>query len=198
MIRLAVLLSGSGRTLQNFIDRIKAGTFDARIEIVVSSKEGVQGIDRARAAGIPVAVIPRKDFTSDREFSEAVTERLRAAGFDLIALAGFVHLYHFPPEWRGKVVNIHPALLPKYGGKGYYGHRVHEAVLKSRDIESGCTVHFADSTYDTGPIILQKRVPIHRGDTPETLAARVFEAECEAYPEALLRVARGQVSYPTP
>jgi formyltetrahydrofolate-dependent phosphoribosylglycinamide formyltransferase len=195
MIRLAVLLSGSGRTLQNFIDRIKAGTFDATIEIVISSKEGVQGIDRARSAGIPTVVIPRRNYPSDREFSEAVTQALRKAQFDLIALAGFVHLYHFPGEWRGKVLNIHPALLPKYGGKGYYGHRVHEAVLRSKDIESGCTVHFADSAYDTGPIILQKRVPIHRGDTPELLAARVFEAECQAYPEAIEQVARGRVKF---
>lgn len=196
MIRLAVLLSGGGRTLQNFIDRIQAGTFDARIEIVVSSRDGVQGIERARSAGLPVAVVERRAYRNDREFSAAITEVLKGYRFDLIALAGFLHLYEFPDAWRGRVLNIHPALLPRYGGKGFYGHFVHEAVLRSGDRESGCTVHFADSTYDTGRIILQKRVPVQPGDTPETLAARVFEAECEAYPEAIRRVGSGELLPP--
>ncbi len=196
MIRLAVLLSGSGRTLQNFIDRIRAKTLDARIETVISSRGDVRGVERAKAAGLPVTVIERKKYRTDEEYSQALTQALREATFDLIALAGFVHLYKFPPEWLGKVVNIHPALLPRYGGKGFYGHRVHKAVLQSGDRESGCTVHFADFRYDSGPVILQKKVPVRPGDTPETLAERVFEAECEAYPEALQGLSEGRFRYP--
>jgi formyltetrahydrofolate-dependent phosphoribosylglycinamide formyltransferase len=185
MIRLAVLISGSGRTLQNFIDRIADGRFDARIEIVISSREGVQGIDRAGAAGLPVAVVPRRSYGSDAGFSETITRILRGYEFDFVTLAGFMHLYRFPAELEGRVLNIHPALLPKYGGRGFYGTRVHRAVLRAGDRESGCTVHYADLRYDSGPILLQRKVPVLPGDTEESLAARVFEAECEAYPAAL-------------
>jgi len=118
-----------------------------------------------------------------------VTQVLERYPIDLVLLAGFVHLYLFPPKWAGRVLNIHPALLPRFGGKGFYGRRVHEAVLRSGARESGCTVHFADERYDHGPIILQKKVPVLPGDTPESLAERVFQAECEAYPEAIRRVA---------
>ena len=112
---------------------------------------------------------------------------------DLVIMAGFLRRWIFPAAYEGRVLNIHPALLPKYGGKGYYGHHVHEAVLKAGEKESGCTVHFADHHYDRGPILVQKRVPVLPGDTPDTLAARVFEAECEAYPEAIELVASGRV-----
>ncbi|MFN3485699.1 MAG: phosphoribosylglycinamide formyltransferase [Planctomycetota bacterium] len=188
-IRLGVLISGGGRTLQNLIDRIRDGSLCARIEVVVSSAPDAPGLERARRHGLPAEVVSRRDYPDPRRFSRAVTEVLERYPIDLVILAGFVHLYLFPPKWAGRVLNIHPALLPRFGGKGFYGRRVHEAVLRSGARESGCTVHFADEQYDHGPIILQKTVPVLPGDTPDTLAERVFQAECEAYPEAIRRVA---------
>lgn len=193
-VRLGVLLSGSGRTLQNLIDRIADGSLRAKIEVVISSDPKAFGLERARKAGIPDVVVARKPFKDAESYSRAMTEALERHPVDLIILAGFIHLYLFPAKWTGRVLNIHPALLPDFGGKGFYGHHVHEAVLKSGAKESGCTVHFADQRYDTGAIILQKRVPVLPGDTPDALAERVFKAECEAYPEAIRRVAAGEVA----
>jgi phosphoribosylglycinamide formyltransferase 1 len=200
-IRLGVLLSGSGRTLQNLIDRIQDGSLPARIEVVISSHPGVKGLERAEKLKIPAVTVDFNQFVNaegkrdDRAFSDAVTKQLDRYPVDLVIMAGFIRRYLFPKKYEGRVLNIHPALLPDFGGKGYHGERVHEAVLKKGVKESGCTVHVADLEYDRGPIILQKRVPVLPGDTPETLAARVFEAECEAYPEAIRRVAaeRGAV-----
>jgi phosphoribosylglycinamide formyltransferase 1 len=197
-VRLGVLLSGSGRTLQNLIDRIEDGSLPARIEVVVSSHSDVKGLDRARKANIPAATVNWKSFT-EKTFSEAVTAELDKYPLDLVIMAGFIRRYLFPKKYEGRILNIHPALLPEFGGKGYYGHAVHEAVLKSGAKESGCTVHFADLQYDHGAHVLQKRVPVLPGDTPELLAERVFQAECEAYPEAIRRVAagRGAVTCPS-
>lgn len=192
-VHLGVLLSGGGRSLQNLIDRIADGTLNARIDVVLSSDPDALGLERARKAGLPDVVVARKPFKDAESFSRTVTEALERHPIDLVIMAGFIHLYLFPPKWAGRVLNIHPALLPEFGGKGFYGHHVHEAVLKSGAKESGCTVHFADHRYDTGAIILQKRVPVLPGDTPEALAERVFQAECEAYPEAIRRVAAGEV-----
>jgi phosphoribosylglycinamide formyltransferase-1 len=187
--RLAILLSGSGTTLQNLIDQIADGRLTARIVQVVSSKSNVQGIERARSAGLPTAVVERKQFDSVEAFSAATFEHCRAARADLVCLAGFLQLLRIPAEFAGRVLNIHPALLPAFGGKGMYGHHVHEAVLKAGVAESGCTVHLVDDEYDHGPIVVQKRVPVRPGDTRDTLAARVFAAECLAYPEAIQIVA---------
>jgi len=197
-VRLGVLLSGSGRTLQNLIDRIEDGSLPARIEVVLSSHAGVKGLDRAKKANIPAVTVNWKSFT-EKTFSDAVTEELDKYPLDLVVMAGFIRRYLFPKKYEGRVLNIHPALLPEFGGKGYYGHAVHEAVLKSGAKESGCTVHFADLQYDHGAHILQKRVPVLPGDTPELLAERVFQAECEAYPEAIRRIAagRGAVTCPS-
>ncbi len=181
-MKLVVLVSGSGTTLQNLIDRIRDGRLKATITGVVSSKPGVLGVERARAAGIPVAVVepkPRETF-SDRVFAA-----VRGFEPDLVCLAGWLHLVKIPPDFHRKVLNIHPSLLPAFGGQGMYGRHVHEAVLAAGVTVSGCTVHYADDTYDTGPIVLQREVPVLPDDTPETLAARVFEAECEAYPAAI-------------
>lgn len=177
---LCVLISGGGTTLQNFLDRIAAGTMAARIVGVVSSKADAFGVERAKRAGLPVVVEPKGPGFADR-----VWAAVRAFRPDYVCLAGWLHLLPIPTDFHRRVLNIHPALLPKYGGKGMYGRHVHEAVLAAGETESGCTVHYADDTYDTGPVILQKRVPVLAGDTPETLAARVFTAECEAYPEAI-------------
>ena len=193
ILNLAVLISGSGRTLQNFIDLIAQGKLPATIQVVISSKSGVAGLERAREHNIPAFVVDRKQYKSKDEFSRDINDILKKYSPDLITLAGFLHLYVIPPEYHRKVLNIHPALLPDFGGDGFYGDKVHQAVLDAGVKESGCTVHFADNTYDTGPIILQKRVPVLAGDTVHTLADRVFEAEKEAYPEAIRLFAEGKI-----
>lgn len=190
IINLAILLSGSGRTLQNFIDLIKAGELAARITVVISSVEGAYGLERAKQNNIPAHLIPRKAFANKKDFSDAIVKCLAQYPVDFVLMAGFIHLFLIPDELMGKVINIHPALLPKFGGKGMYYHHVHEAVLRAGEKESGCTVHFADNIYDHGPIILQRRVPVLPGDTPESLAERVFKEECIAYPEAVRLLAQ--------
>lgn len=189
-IRLAVLLSGSGTTLQNLIDR-RAGD----IAVVVSSKPTAYGFERAKAAGLPVAVIERKTFGDVEEFSEAIFAQCRAAKVELICLAGFLQLLRVPDDFAGRVLNIHPALLPAFGGKGMYGHHVHEAVLAYGAKVSGCTVHFVDQEYDHGPVVLQRAVEVREDDTPDALAARVFAAECEVYPEAIRLFAEGRLRF---
>lgn len=188
-VRLGVLLSGSGRTLQNLIDRIDDGSLPARIEVAISSHPGVKGLDRAAAKQIPPITVDWTMYADSKAFSAAVTKELDRFPIDLVIMAGFIRKYLFPKKFEGRVLNIHPALLPDFGGKGMHGERVHEAVLKSGVKESGCTVHIADLRYDKGTIILQKRVPVLSGDTVKTLQERVFLAECEAYPEAIRRMA---------
>jgi formyltetrahydrofolate-dependent phosphoribosylglycinamide formyltransferase len=184
-IRLAVFLSGSGTTLQNFIDRIADGRLRARITVVVSSKADVLGLERAKKAGIPTAIVERKKCASVEEFSEKLFGHCRQAEAELVCMAGFLQLIRVPEDFIGRVMNIHPALIPAFCGKGFYGHHVHEAAIGSGVKVSGCTVHFADNEYDHGPIILQRTVPVLDDDTPDSLAGRVFEQECEAYPEAI-------------
>jgi formyltetrahydrofolate-dependent phosphoribosylglycinamide formyltransferase len=191
--RLAVLLSGSGRTLQNIIEHIQSGKLDAEIVLVISSKKGAYGLKRAQMHGLPTVTVPRKGFANDEEFSKAITSQLDRVQPELILMAGFLHFYRIPAHYLGKVMNIHPALLPGYGGKGFYGLKVHQSVLMSGVKESGCTVHFADNIYDHGPIILQRRVPVYPEDTPETLAERVFKEECIAYPEAIRLFQQGKL-----
>lgn len=192
-ISLGVLVSGSGTTLANFIAKIDRKELDARIACVVSSRRSAGGLEKARAAGIPTAVVSRKEHADTASFSDAVSEALRGHGPDLVIMAGFLSLWTIPDDFSGRVLNIHPALVPLFSGKGYYGKRVHEAVLESGMKIGGCTVHFADNVYDHGPIVLQRAVPVRFEDTPETLAARVFEAECEAYPEAVRLYAEGRL-----
>ena len=184
--RLVVLISGSGTTLQNLIDRIAAGELPAAIVGVVASRAGIFGIERARRAGLSVTIVDRKPVES---FSERVFAAVRPTQPDLVILAGWLHLLTIPPDFENRVLNIHPSLLPAFGGPGMYGRHVHHAVLASGAKVSGCTVHYADNTYDTGPVLLQREVPVLESDTPESLAARVQAAECEAYPEAIRRIA---------
>ena len=186
-LRLAVLISGTGRTLENLIGKIEG------IRVVLSSVKDAPGLQHAAKAGIPHVTVSRRDFPDTETFSRAVAKALEPHPTDLVLLAGFLHLWSFPDRYKGQVLNIHPALLPAFGGKGFHGRRVHKAVLKSGARESGCTVHFADHEYDHGPILLQRRVPVLPDDTPDTLAARVFEQECIAYPEAVRRIADGRV-----
>jgi phosphoribosylglycinamide formyltransferase 1 len=192
-IRLAVLLSGSGTTLQNLLDRIADGRLSAEVVLVVSSKADAYGLERARRAGIPSMVVGREKAVPLEAFSERIFAACRAARVDLVCLGGYLQLIRVPDDFLGRVMNIHPALIPAFCGKGYYGHRVHEAVLAYGAKVSGCTVHFADNEYDHGSIILQRAVPVLDDDTPQTLAARVFEQECEAYPQAIRLFAEGRL-----
>lgn len=188
-VRLAVLISGGGTTLANLMARIGDGTLDATIEIVIASRPGLAGSDKAVAAGLPVYVAGRTAFTDVDAFSRHVFEACEAADVELVCLAGWLQLLRIPPRWAGRVLNIHPALLPKFGGRGMYGRHVHEAVLAAGEAESGCTVHVVTDEYDAGPVVLQRRCPVLPGDTPQSLAARVFEQECAAYPDAIRQFA---------
>ena len=184
-IRLAVFLSAGGTTLQNLLDQIEAGRLSARVVLVLSNRADAFGLVRAERAGIPTAVVERKDFPSREEFSQRLFEFCREAQIDLVCLAGFLQLIVIPENFVGRVMNIHPALIPAFCGKGYYGHHVHEAVLRYGVKITGCTVHFVDNQYDHGPIILQRAVAVEDDDTADTLAARVFAEECKAYPQAI-------------
>jgi formyltetrahydrofolate-dependent phosphoribosylglycinamide formyltransferase len=184
-IQLAVLISGSGTTLQNLIDRIRAGSLDAKIAAVLASRPGIQGIDRARDAALPFHLVERSKYPDTAAFSRDIFKICADAGVALICLGGWLSLLDIPEAFAGRIMNIHPALLPSFGGKGMYGQRVHQAVLNHGCKISGCTVHFVDRAYDSGPIILQRTCPVMEDDTPETLAHRVFEEEKIAYPQAI-------------
>lgn len=192
-LRIAVLISGGGTTLKNLIEKIAAGALRAEIALVVSSNPTAGGLRFAEEGSIPVAVLERKAFPSQDAYSEAIFDRCRAAGAEVVVMAGFLKRLTIPPDFANRVTNIHPALIPAFCGEGFYGHRVHEAVLEYGAKLSGCTVHFADNHYDHGPVILQQAVPVLDDDTPDSLAARVFEAECQAYPAALQLIAEGRV-----
>ncbi len=188
---LAVLLSGSGRTLENLLRTIDLGELAARVVTVVSSVPRVRGLEITTAAGIPHATVRRRDYPDDGAFSAAIYDQLTPYQPDLILLAGFLRRLVVPPQLTGRILNIHPALLPEAGviaaGQGFYGARVHAAVLASGASESGATVHVVDNAYDAGPVVQRTVVPIIPGDTPETLAARIFAAECALYPAAIRR-----------
>jgi len=193
-VRLGVLLSGSGRTLQNFLDLQRAGHLKAHVVKVVSSRPDAYGLERARRHGVPAVTVSRRNYESIEEFSDAVTAELAAERVELVAMAGFLSLYRIPEAYAGRAINIHPALLPSFGGKGFYGDKVHQAVLDYGCKVSGCTVHFASNQYDKGPIILQKSVPVLEDDDAHALAERVFAMEMEAYPEAIDLFAEGRLS----
>ena len=193
-LRLAVLLSGSGTTLQNLMDLAAAGELPAEIALVVSSRRDAFGLERAKKAGIPTAVLRPRDFPSGAEFTSGVFEKLEEAGAELVLLAGFMVKIGVPARWANRVMNVHPALLPAFGGKGLYGHFVHEAVLAAGCKVTGATVHFVDREYDHGPIVLQQAVEVREDDTAETLAARVQAAERELYPQAVRLFAAGRLA----
>jgi len=174
--RLAVLLSGSGRTLQNLIDRIGDGRMHATIAGVGSNRADAFGLQRALENGLEARTL------ADASATWAWIEELDV---DLVVLAGYLKLLPIVPEFAGRVLNIHPSLLPRHGGKGMHGDRVHQAVLAAGDRESGCTVHLCDDHYDEGRVLVQARVQVLPGDTATALAARVFAAECEAYPAGI-------------
>jgi len=192
-IRLAVLLSGGGTTLLNLLRCIDEGLLNAEIPLVVSSRSTVAGVQHAEKAGLAVRIIRRKDYPDIDAFSKTLVEAIDAATVHLVVQAGWLCLWELPPRYVNRVMNIHPALLPSFGGRGMWGHHVHEAVLNAGCKVSGCTVHFCTNEYDRGPIIVQRTCPVMEDDTPETLAARVFEQECIAYPEAIRLFAAGRL-----
>lgn len=183
--RIACLISGSGRSLENLAEQILRLDMPARIVLVISSRPGVRGLEIAETFRFPHRVISPKDHSDEESFALANWSAIRQADCDFVALLGYLSFLPIPRDYQDRVLNIHPALLPKYGGKGMYGRHVHQAVLDAGDTESGCTVHFANNEYDAGPILLQRRCPVLPDDTVETLAARVFEEEKKAFPAAL-------------
>ncbi len=190
---IAVLISGGGRTLRNLIQRADAGNLDVDIRLVISSSRAAGGLKHARASSIEALVVAPDECPSPEAFSQAVFEPCRQAGVQLVVMAGFVKHVPIPVDFENCVVNIHPGLIPAFCGQGFYGHLVHSAVLEYGAKVSGCTVHFVDNQYDHGPIILQRTVPVADDDTTDTLAERVFELECEAYPDSLQLIAEGRV-----
>jgi len=193
-LRIGALISGGGRTILNLLDHIQQGNLPAEIRAVISSRSAVSGVDRMKEAGLPVTVIRKKDYDNLEAFSEALEKQLSQADVDLVVQGGWLCLWKIPERFHHRVMNIHPALLPSFGGQGMWGHHVHEAVLEAGCKVSGCTVHFCTDEYDSGPIIVQRTCPVREDDTPETLAARVFEQECLAYPEAIRLFAEGRLT----
>lgn len=189
-LRLTILLSGRGSTLANLLERIgRGGLSGTRVVQVISSRGEAGGLAIAREAQIPTQVVSPKAFDHIDAFSAALALAIGKTPTDLVLMAGFLSLWRIPPAWAGRVLNIHPSLLPAFGGRGLYGRRVHEAVLRAGVAESGCSVHVADNEYDHGPVVARRRVPVQPGDTPETLGARVQAAERELYPAVLERIA---------
>jgi formyltetrahydrofolate-dependent phosphoribosylglycinamide formyltransferase len=193
-LRLAVLISGGGTTLKNLLEKIAAGELDAQIELVISSDPQAGGLKYAAEAEIPHEIVRRGDFDSIVDFSRVIFDHCRQCNVQLVVMGGFLKQVEIPPDFENRVTNIHPGLIPSFCGQGFYGSRVHQAVLDYGCKISGCTVHFVDNEYDHGPIIRQHVVEVLEDDTVETLAARVFLAEREAYPQALQDYARGRIT----
>jgi len=190
-LRIGVLISGGGSTLANLHSRIADGRLpDVEIVQVVSSRPDTRGVALSREAGLPTCVLRPRDFSVAEDFSAALNAAMDAAAVELVVMGGFLCFWRIPLHYLGRVVNIHPSLLPAFGGRGMFGHHVHEAVLAAGVAESGCTVHLADNEYDHGPIVAQRRVPVLPSDTPDSLAARVGECERELYPDVIARIAR--------
>jgi formyltetrahydrofolate-dependent phosphoribosylglycinamide formyltransferase len=180
--------------LQNLIERIEANKLDVQIVCVVSSRADAYGLVRAENHNIPTALVPRKDYRDTASFSAAVWDEIREHDVDLVVMAGFMSLLDVPDDFTNRIVNVHPALIPSFCGKGMYGHHVHEAVIAYGAKVTGVTVHFANAAYDEGPIILQAPVPVLEDDTPDTLADRVQAKEREIYPKAIQLIAEGRVT----
>jgi len=185
--KLAVLFSGGGTTILNILDYIEDGKLDAEIVLSIASRRDLTGIDRLADRGVDVA-IAKQDGDSIEVANTKIQAWLKEAQPDLILLCGYLRLLKIEPWMEGRVLNIHPALLPDFCGKGMYGNHVHEAVIKSGEKVSGCTVHYVDEQYDNGPTIIQKTCEVKTSDTPQILAQRVFTLECQAYPEAIKAV----------
>jgi formyltetrahydrofolate-dependent phosphoribosylglycinamide formyltransferase len=192
-LRIAVLLSGAGTSLENLLEHIESGRLDAQVVAVIASKAQAAGLERARRRGIPARAIPRRDYPDVEAFNDALHAELAPHAVDLVALLGFLSPFRTRGRYNGRVINVHPALIPAFSGRGFYGHRVHEAVLESGVKLTGATVHFADDEYDHGPIILQEAVPVLDDDTPDSLAERVQQIERRLVPQAIQLFAEGRL-----
>lgn len=194
MLPIAVFISGGGTTLRNLIAARDAGTLPVDFRLVISSTRSAAGLEIAERAGIPSQVVRRQAFGDDAaRYSAAMFGPCRDAGCQLVVMGGFLKHVLIPEDYLSRVINIHPALIPAFCGAGMYGRRVHAAAIEYGVKISGCTVHFVDNHYDSGPIILQRTCPVADDDTPDTLAARVFEQECQALPDAIRRFAAGEL-----
>lgn len=191
-LRIAVLLSGGGTSLENLFDHIDKG-LPAQVEVVISSKQNAYGLERARLHGVPAVAVSRKKLPDLTSFNDAIHAELAKHEVDLVALLGFLSLFELRGKFEGRTLNVHPALIPAFCGQGFYGERVHQAVLDSGVKISGATVHFVDEEYDKGPIISQEAVPVLEGDTIARLSARVIAAERRLVPEAIRLIAEGRV-----
>ena len=191
-LRVGVLLSGEGTSLENLCERIDAGEVPAEIAVVIASKEKAGGLERARRRGIAAVAVPRKHHPGIGEFNDRIHVELEKHGAELVALLGFLSPFEIR-GYAGRVINVHPALIPAFSGRGFYGRRVHEAVLAQGCKVTGATIHFADAEYDHGPIILQESVPVRDDDTADTLAARVQQLERRLLPEAIRLFAEGRL-----
>ena len=192
-LRIGVLLSGTGTSLENLCEHIDAGGLRARVVVVVSSREKALGLERARRRGIPAFAVPRRQYPEVKHFNDALHATLEPFDLDLVLLLGFLSPFELRGRFEGRAINVHPALVPAFSGTGFYGPRVHEAVLEAGVQVTGVTVHFVDEQYDHGPIIVQEAVPVLDGDTPETLAARVQAVERRLVPEAVRLFAAGRL-----
>jgi phosphoribosylglycinamide formyltransferase-1 len=193
-LRIGVLLSGSGTSLENLCERIDAGEVPAEVCVVISSQARAFGLERARRRGIPACAVPRREHPDAREFNDRLHEILARHGAEFVALLGFLSPFETRGRFDGRAINVHPALLPAFGGRGFYGKRVHEAVLEAGVKVTGASVHFVDAEYDHGPIILQEAVAVRDDDTPETLAERVQAAERRLVPEAIRLYAEARLT----
>jgi len=193
-LRIAVLLSGSGTSLENLFEEIDAGRLRAEVVAVIASKKDAYGLERARRRGVPAFAVPRREHPDVGAFNDAIHAILSEHEPELVTLLGFLSPFETRARYDGRTLNVHPALIPAFCGKGMYGHRVHEAVLEAGVKLTGATVHFVDAEYDRGPIVLQEAVPVQEDDTPATLAERVQAAERRLVPEAIRLFAQSRLS----
>ncbi len=193
-LRIGVLLSGSGTSLENLCERIDAGELAGDVVVVVASKAKAGGLERARRRGIPAVAVPRTGHPDLGDFNHRIHAVLAEHGVDFVALLGFLSPFETRGRYDGRCINVHPALIPAFCGKGFYGQRVYEAVLESGVKVTGATVHFVDAQYDTGPIILQEAVEVRDDDTPESLAERVQAVERRLVPEAIRLFAESRLT----
>jgi phosphoribosylglycinamide formyltransferase-1 len=193
-VRLAVLLSGEGTSLENLFECIEAGSLAATIEVVIASKQSAGGLERARRRGIPAVAVPRKHHPDPGDFNDALHAELERFEIDLVACLGFLSPFETRGKFDGRAINVHPALIPAFCGRGFYGRRVYEAVLEAGVKLTGATVHFVDSEYDCGPIIAQEAVAVVDGDTVESLAERVQAVERQLVPKVIALFGRGQLA----
>jgi phosphoribosylglycinamide formyltransferase-1 len=192
-LQIAVLLSGNGTSLESLFERIDTGEIDAQVAVVISSREDAFGLERARRRGVPAIAVPRKAYSDTQAFNQALHAELAKHPVQLVALLGFMCLFEMRPAYEGRTINVHPALIPAFCGKGYYGNRVHQAVLDKGVRLTGATVHFVDAQYDHGPIILQEALYVLEEDTVDTLAARVQAMERELVARSIQLFAQGRL-----